>query len=201
MRETIGEKLVVLFNGDHNTFINIGGGILLERPDAWEHKEGTETENKQINHNVNKIEVNPQFAKIIVSGRNDFFKQGDIVFTHYMAHETADFFELDEIGEVAIIDEDTVMFKIVDGKYIMPNGYYLGEQIMENTIETPSGLIFDIVEKKKALTVKITHVPNNSSYIALNDVIKTIDDYNYQFPFEGKQYVFLKEEEIVAKMI
>lgn len=81
----------------------------------------------------------------------------------------------------------------------MPEGYYLGEQVMNNKIVSNLGIL-DAVETKKSLTVKITHVPDKLSEIALNDVVLTIDDYNYEFPLNGTKYVFLKEEEIVAKM-
>ena len=197
--ELIGQKLGVKFHVKDKKEYDLGNGIILIRPDAWEHSEGTKEQNKLVNENVNKIEVNPQRATVTIAGKNPFFKVGDEIFTHYMSYEIQEEVDLD--GETAIIDEEYVIFKIENGNIILPDGYYLGEQIMETEINSSTGLILNVVEKKKNLTVKITHISGKLSHIDLNDVIQSIDNFNYQFEYEGKSYVFLKEEEIVAKLI
>jgi len=197
--ELIGQKLGVKFHIKDKKEYDLGNGIILIRPDAWEHSEGTKEQSKLVNENVNKIEVNPQLATVTIAGENPFFKVGDEIFTHYMAYEIQEEIDLD--GETTIIDEEYVIFKIENGNIILPDGYYLGEQIMETEITSSTGLILNVLEKKKNLTVKITHIPSKRSHIALNDVIQSIDNFNYPFEYEGSSYVFLKEEEIVAKLI
>lgn len=200
MKELVGDKLAVRFSVTHNQGYDLGNGIILERADAWEHSEGTAEQNKLVTNNVNKIDVNPQICEVVVSNENSFFNVGDKIFTHYMAYEVADPIEIDG-EELAIIENDFAIFKIENGKKVLPNGYYLGEQIMETEIKLESGLFLNVIEKKKALTIKITDVPEKASDILVNDVIQSIDDFNYQFPYEGKNYVFIKEEEIVAKLV
>jgi len=197
--ELVGQKLGVKFHAKDKKEYDLGNGIILIRPDAWEHSEGTKEQTKLVNENVNKIEVNPQRATVTIEGEDCFFKKGDEIFTHYMAYELQDPIELD--NETTVIDLEYAIFKIENGEIKLPDGYYLGEQIMETEITSSSGLILNVVEKKKNLTVKITHIPHKVSHISLNDVIQSIDNFNYQFEYDGKYYVFLKEEEIVAKLI
>ena len=198
--DVVGRTLCVKFDGSHNSVYDLGNGIILERADAWEHDEGTAEQHKLVNHNVNKIDVNPQLARVIVAGENPFFQEGDLVFTHYLAFENMEPIEL--YGEeYSIIDDELVMFKIVDGEKVMPDGCFLAEQIIDKEMKLESGLIINVVENKKALTVKITHVPEKVSHIKLNDTVLSIDDFNYEFPYEGKKYVFIREEEIVAKLV
>lgn len=197
--EVVGQKLGVKFHERQNAEYDLGNGIILIGVDSWIHKESDEYNGIQTTENVNKIEVNPQKATIVIAGQDPFFKVGDEIFTHYMAFELQELVELDE--NISIIDEEYALFKIENGNIIMRDGYYLGEHIMETELISSTGLILNVVEKKKNLTVKITHVPCKESQVALNDVIQSIDNFNYQFEYEGKFYVFLKEEEIVAKLI
>src|SRR5215217_5089196 len=99
--ELIGQKLGVKFHAKDKKEYDLGNGIILIRPDAWEHSEGTAEQNKLVNENVNKIEVNPQRAVVTIVGENPFFKVGDEIFTHYMAYEIQEAIDLD--GETAII--------------------------------------------------------------------------------------------------
>lgn len=196
--EVIGKNLAVIFDERHNFEFEVGG-ITLIKPKQWEHSAGTEDQGRLVTENVNKIDVNPQIATVIATNPNSFFKVGDKIFTHYMAYELKEDTQLDDI-EISIIDEEFAIFKIENNEIVLPNGYYLGEQIMETELKSDYGLILNVVEKKKALTVQITHLPKEKSQIELNDVIQSIDDFNYQFDFNGKKYTFLKEEEIVAKL-
>lgn len=199
MQELVGEKLAVRFNQKEKTEHTFSNGLKIEIADAWEHSEGTEEQHKLVNHNVNKIDVNPQTATVIISGENPFFKVGDVIFTHYLAYEHQEIMETDE-GELSVIDTELVIFKVENGEKILPDGYFLGKQIMETEIKLDSGLFLNVVEKKKSLTVEITHVPKKPSHIELKDVIQSVDDFNYQFDYEGEKYIFIKEEEIVAKV-
>lgn len=197
--ETVGNKLGVIFDEKHNFEFEVGG-IKLIKPKEWEHSEGSEEQGRLVTENVNRIDVNPQLATVVISHDNSFFKVGDKIFTHYMAYELMEYAEI-ESQEISIIDEDLVIFKIEDNQISLPERHYLGKQIMETELKFDSGLILNVIEKKKALNVQITNLPEKVSYIELKDVILTIDDFNYQFEYKGEKYVFLKEEEIVAKLI
>lgn len=197
--EFVGDRIAVKFNLKEKTQHTFGNGLTIEIATDWEHAEGNEAHNKLVAQNVNRIDVNPQTAEVVIAGENPFFAVGDKIFTHYMAYEDMEVIEIDG-EEISIIDTELIIFKVIDGKKILPDGFYLGDQIMEKEVRLDSGLFINVVEKKKSLTIKITDVPEKASHIKVNDIIQSIDDYNYPFEFEGKKYIFIKDEEIVAKV-
>lgn len=191
-------NLFVSYDMSHNKVFSIAG-IEIIRPDEWEAEKLSEDAMKQTESNVNKLDVHPQIATVLIPNLKFPFKKGDKVFLHYMAFEWAERLEIE--GESGfMIDAEYVLFVMEDGKYIMPKDYYLGEQVYAEAERTASGIYvtpFDTV--KKAMEITITHKPQGDDYVGIGDTVYSVDDKQYVLKVDGKEYVWLKKSEIIAK--
>lgn len=200
---SVGNKVVVQFDLNHNKVFNIGGGIDLIKSDIWQYESGVSDDKMEAK--VNKSLTNPQIATVIASSRNYKVAKGEQVFLHFMAWEWAqdESFILDG-KECHVIDGKYIMFKFNDNGVILADDTFLGTVIKDSNM-TLSGIIISIEEKRRAATIVITHIPDKTKErfveIKVGNTVKTIDDHQYVFNFKGKEYVKLESEEIMGILI
>lgn len=197
--QLLNNNVIVKFDESHNKKFNIGG-IELVRPDTWVFDE-LSTGETQYQKQYDLRQTTPQIATIKVSNKRfNELKEGDRVFTHYLAFDTSEEIKIDE-DNYRTIGLGSIFFKILsDEELWMMDDNYLGEEIFEEEEVTPSGIILTAFgAKKKRSTIKITHVPENSPYVKVGDVVYTIDDNQYTLDFLGKKYIKLNTWHIVAK--
>lgn len=188
----------VEFDEIHNKVHKVGG-IELVRPDMWEFEQsGPDTKYQK---NTNLKDVNPQIAKIVFPNRKLNLATGEKVFTHFLAIDSAEDFEIHD-KKCKVISLSSIFFKIADdGNHEMMEDVYLGEQVYSDGIQTESGIWITPYDKKKeSLKVKLTHVPRNSPYFKVGDTVLTVDDFQYEINLDGKTYVKLNTWHIAIKI-
>lgn len=197
---TIGDRVIVKFDLNHNKVFDIGG-IEIIKPDIWEYEQG-ESDDK-MEGKVNKLLVNPQIATVMLTNSKHKVSKGDKVFLHYMAYEHA------EDNPISLGDEEChmingmfILFKILEeGQIQLMDDIFLGEVILENRLSL-SGIHINVFNKRKSATIKITHVPDlcekTHRFLKPGHIVKTIDDYQYPLTFNNKEYIKLTTEEIVG---
>lgn len=197
--ECLNNNIFVRYDLSHNKVFKIGD-LELIRPDAWEVKDDSAEDMTKTESNVNKLHVHPQIATIVKENGKFPYKKGDKVFLHYMAYEWAEQFEID--GEdCTMIDGEYVLFVIKDGEFIMPEGFYLGEEIFTEGAKTESGIYLTPFDKvKKAMMITITHKPEGDNFVEIGETVLSCDDKQYILNINDKDYVWLKKSEIVAKI-
>lgn len=195
----IGEKIGVIFDDTHLKSYDLGNGIKLERAESWLAKEGDEETHSKVETNVNHLYTNPQIATVAVENDSYNHKEGDLVFLHYLAYEM--FEEFAEINgkQAYLIDQQFVLLTIKNGEYILEPNKYLGEIFINEPPKTTSGIYLTSQESvKDSMKVIITHVPEVGEF-KIGDVVIPVDSSHYIINLYGKDYVLLKEDEIVAK--
>ena len=200
--QTVGDRVIVKFDLKESSTYDLGS-LELVRPSIWEHEEGV-SDNKMENK-VNKLLVNPQIATAVATNSKYKVAKGDKLFLHFMAWEWGqdEPIKIDN-QDCHVINGTYILFKFDGDKIILSDDTFLGEVIKESNM-TLSGLIISVEEKRKAATVVITHIPMNVkkeySDILIGDTVKTIDDHQYVFTFNKKEYVKLTSEEIMGVLI
>lgn len=199
--EAINRNLGVVFDEEDKRFFDLGNGITLERADAWRFNEGSEEKNTRVETNVNHLEVNPQFARVVVENPILPYKAGDILFLHYLAYETfEELFELQGEDKVCFIDDSYVLFKIEGDKFILPKGVYLAEEVLEDAPQTASGIFLTpFTHTKDDLVIRIKHCPVEALIYADGELVISLDVHNYPIEVYGQKYFVIKEDEIVGK--
>ena len=185
------------FDEKHNRSFMIGD-LEIVRADLWVAKHGDEETHTTFNENVNYLETKPQIFTVTHPSANHNYKEGDKLFVHYMAYETAE-----RMDYGTVISTDFIFFKINEDESIeLVDGLYLAESLYTPEDIRPSGIIIG-GGKKEALKVRITHVPHNKPKhyeehpVKIGDIVLTIDDKNYEFNYlGGKKYVKLLFSEI-----
>lgn len=208
--KAIRNKIGVVFDDSHLKTYDLGNGIKLERAESWRGKEGDEESITKVESNVNHLETNPQIGLVVMENDNYSYKTGDKVFMHYLAYE--EFEEKIEVdgADCYLIDEGHILFTFnPDGGYNMNSDNHLGEVIIEEPPKTTSGIYLTSQEEvKNDLRIKITHTPmeveNEYGVLSKNicevgDVVVPIDKSNYPLTVDGKEYVMLRNDEIVGK--
>lgn len=191
MQSGLNNYIIVSFDKKHNKVFEVGG-VELIRPDEW-----TLTEEGSTNFNMK--EVHPQIATVLVGNPRYPYRKGDKVFLHYMAKETEQAIDV-EGEEQSGVDANFVFFVIDGDNMVMAKNTYLGEQVYVDAPKTPSGIYTTPFDKKKeVLKIKLTHVPYDSEYFDVGEVVFTVDDNQYTFEYKGKEYIRLRSEEIVGK--
>ncbi len=188
-------KLIVKFDEKHLKEFDLGG-ITIIRPDEWLHKE--EDGKQKFAENTNYLETKPQIATVTHANSKLPYKVGDKLFLHYMAHETASYFN--EETKEAFINADYVFMTFnEDGTYKMADGIYFGEQLFDDDEKTESGIIINVLGgKPKLCNIKLCHLPAHTGF-ERNEVVLTIDNYQYPLKVDGKDYIMLREREIIGK--
>lgn len=200
--------IAVQFDEKHNYTLGKGlKNLDIIRADKWIHREDDGEQGSKYNENVNYLETHPQICTVIYENQSHPYKRGDKLFVHYMAYETAEAAFGEDCENATIIDCDFIFFKILDGgSFEMKEGIYLGEQQYTEEEVRPSGIIIG-GNKKEALKIRITHIPESPPKwhkehpIKVNDLILSIDDKNYELNFWGKRYVKLRYDEIAIIMM
>lgn len=188
----------VEFDENHNKVHNMGG-IEIVRPDMWEFEQsGADTKYQK---NTNLKDVNPQIAKVVFPNRKIKLATGEKIFTHFLAIDNADDFEIHG-KKCKVIPLSSIFFRISeDGNHEMMEDVYLGEQVYSDGIQTKSGIWITPYDKKKeSLKVKLTHVPKNSPYFSVGDTVLTVDDFQYEIDLDGKTYIKLNTWHIAVKI-
>ena len=199
----VNNNLGVVFDEEDKRFFDLGNGVKLERADAWRFNEGTQEKNTRVETNVNHLEVNPQFARVVVENPNLPYKCGDIVFLHYLAYETfEELFTLYGEDKVCFIEESYILFKIEEDKFILPKGVYLAEEVLEDAPQTSSGIFLTpFTHTKDDLVIRIKHCPVEDAIYAEGDLVISLDVHNYPIEVFDQNYFVIKEDEIVGKRI
>ena len=197
--QLLNNNVIVKFDESHNKTFNIGA-IDLVRPDTWVFDE-LNTGETQYQKQYDLRQTMPQIATIKVSNKRcDELKEGDMVFTHYLAFDTSEVIKIGE-EDYRTVGLGSILFKILSNGEIKPmDDNYLGEEVFEEEEVTASGIILSAFgSRKKRSMIKITHIPENSPYVKVGDVVYTIDDNQYTLDFLGKKYIKLNTWHIVAK--
>lgn len=194
--KVLHDKLVVRFDDDHNYLFDVGG-VQLIRVEEWLHKdeEGKQT----FQENLDYRETKPQIAVVTHPNEKYPYQVGDKLFLHYMAHTTATY--ADEKTKDAFIFEHYVFLTFnEDGTYKMADKVYLGEQLVTDDETTPNGIIINVLgNKPKLCQIELKHLPENSPF-EKGQVVISIDSNQYKCTIDGKEYIMLRESEIVATL-
>ncbi len=144
---------------------------------------------------------NDQRAKVIaVDSENSWLKEGDIVWTHYLASDKSN--EININGEKyhrVILSQ--VFFKIDEQNNILDvaKGVHLCKQIVTEADKTESGIyLTPFTEKKESMRLEVTHASDNRYGIKSGDKIITKDDYHYTIDFYGQEIVKMDADFILA---
>lgn len=198
--EAINNNIGIVFDEEDKRFYDLGNGLKLERADSWRFNEGTSDKHTRVETNVNHLDVNPQFGRVVVENTKFPYKSGDIVFMHYLAYEMfEDLFEIQGDDKVCFVDESLILFKIEDKEYILPEGTYLAQEVLHDAPRTSSGIfITPFTHIKDDLMIKITHTPEERIY-QKGDVVISIDSNNYPIEVYDEKFFVIKEDEIVGR--
>lgn len=191
--------IAVRYDVKHNREVNVGGvDIILQH--EWTHKVAEDfTEQTKVAENTNYLESKPQICEVIIANPNYPYRVGDKLFVHYMAFESAEYGDI--VTNEALIIADYVFFTILpNGEFKMSDGIYLGKQVYTEEQVSPSGIIFDLGQKKESLKVKITHIPKPGR-VNVGDTVLSIDPYNYEFNYHPDRYIKLTEQEIAGVLV
>lgn len=188
-------RIAVRFDEDDKKLFNVGG-VELYRPDEWLHK--SEEGKTTYAENVNYLETKPQRATVTHVNKKFPYSIGDKVFLHYMAHTTSTY--ADEATKDAFVFAEYVFLTFnEDGTYKMADGIHFGEQVFSEDEKTPNGIIINVLgHKPKLCQIKLTHVPEGSDY-KVGEVILTVDSYQYPANVDGKDYIMVRDREIVGR--
>lgn len=202
----INNKIGVRFDSLHNRVLATGlNGLPILRVDKWTNEATKDEATSKLEENIDYKETHSQICVVTVENDKYPYRIGDKLFVHYMAWETADGGDI--VTHNAVIIVDYVFFTILpDNSLKMAKDTYIGEPIFTDEEITPSG-IFLQAGKKEALKVKILHVPepyvNEYGHLienvaSIGDTVISIDQYNYEFNYNGKRYVRLTSKEIIG---
>jgi len=194
--KVLHKKLVVKFDDLHNKIFKVGG-VELYRTDEWLHRD--EQGKQSFEENCNYLETKPQVAVLRHSNSKYPYQPGDKLFLHYMAHVTATY--ANEADKDAFIDAYYVLFTFMpDGGYKMADGICFAEQLYTEDNVTPAGIIIDVLgHKPKLCQVRVTHAPEESEF-KQGELVLTIDANQYPVRVDGKDYIMLREREIVGRV-
>lgn len=204
----INRNIGVVFDETHLKTYDLGNGIKLDRAESWAVREDDGETSSKIATNVNHLEVNPQIGWIAITNDKYPFKVGDKVFMHYLAFEMFEDRIVDEQDrEVYFVDANYIFFTIKEELEMMPK-VYLGIPKIEEPPKTASGIYTTSLEEvKNEMSITITHVPEsvcNDFGITLpmvaeiGDKVVPMDKLNYYIKLDNKEYVVLKEHEIIG---
>lgn len=197
--ELLNNNIIVEFDEKHNKVFEVGG-IELMRPDTWKFEE-LNNGSTQYQKNTNLKDTNPQIATVVVPNRKYPLAKGDKIFTHYLAIDNAEPFEVNG-KEHQMININSIFFKIsTNGELEVMEDVYLGEQVFDEGIKTESGIWLTPYDKKKEVCrIKITHAPKNTKYTFVGDIAVTVDDNQYELDLNGKKYIKLNTWHILGTM-
>lgn len=197
-------RIKVAFDQKHKQVHKIGDVELIiphewmDTDDDGRIKTNTDGSTKW-SENTNYLETKPQICIVLETNSKYPYKKGDRLFTHYMAYETA------ENGDITtyegfIIADYIFCTLLPDGSYKMANEVYFAKQIYELEEKTAGGIyIPEIARKPKLTEVKLVHLPEKTPF-KQNEVVVTIDRYNYPCEIDGEIYIMLRENEIVGRI-
>lgn len=177
------ERFTVLF-GDKSIII----------PFKWQHLDEYGFATDKMEENINYLQTAQQTAYVLAENPKFKFKKGDKVIFHYLAISYK--CTVDGI-DGAFIDATDIFFRD-NGEIDMADGYYLCEQLFDDIPQTPSGIFLEHIERKKECHLKVLH---GSGLYQPGDIVFSIDGAQYKFTYEGKEYIKLKEEEIVGALV
>jgi hypothetical protein len=173
--KSIGDNIIVKYEIGHNRNIKIGDvTIEISRECNIDLKEGNDQKGVVVG----------------VSDGEQWLKEGDVVFTHYLSSDKGNMFEHD--GEKYWrVPKRNVFFKVnQDGTLETNDGVYLCEQLVVEQPKTASGIYltpFDV--KEDTLRLKVTHKPRDAKGIDVGDVIMSSDAYQYVLKYNGLEVV------------
>lgn len=180
------------------------GTLELIRPEVWgDVDEGGSVKyqpdgTQKLQFNTDLKETRPQICTVVISNDKYPYKVGERLFTHYMAVETC--MDYDIATMMGYIDASRVFFAInADGSLRLADKVFIGDSVVIGEEVSQSGIIYGLGRKDR-LRVRILHTHANSG-IDVGDVVMSIDAYNYEFTYEGKQYIMLRKDEIVCKVL
>ena len=152
--------------------------------------------------NMNLREGNDQKAKVISSQIGDsWIKEGDIVWTHYLASDKGSQFEYDG-KKLNRIRESQIFFKLDEDGNIkeLAKGVYLCKVVVTEADKTESGIyLTPFTEKKEPLKLDVVYASENEYGISVGDRIMVKDDNHYTIDFNGEELVKMDDAFILAK--
>lgn len=204
----INRNIGIVFDESHLKTYNLGNGITLERAEAWKVRDDDGETNSKIATNVNHLEVNPQIGWVAITNDKYPFQIGDKVFMHYLAFEMFEDKIVDEEDrEVYFVDAGYIFFTIKEELEMCPK-VYLGIVDIDEPPKTDSGIYLTSLEEvKNEMSITITHapeiVPNDFGIVIprvaeVGDKVVPMDRSNYNIKLDDKDYVVLKEHEIIG---
>lgn len=199
-----GNNLGVEFDLKHNQEIELTGGTKIEIIREWNDTlVDAQTDGTKLNGNTNRLEVAPQVGVVTIPNPKFPYQVGDRLFCHYMAYDCRESMEIDG-KDVVLIDGDFVLFLInQNNEFIPADNHYLGERIYEKELQTTGGIFLNVMNRPQACKIKITHVPRKTSrnheWIKTGMTVLTVDDRQYPAVVDGKEYIKLIGDEIVAE--
>lgn len=190
MKTTTG-NIIVTFDYDHaKALVKLDSGLFV--PERYMIESGDEDADAAYGVTTNRKLINPQVINIL-SGEHS----GKRAFVHYGAFEVAKWLSSDRVQDGrSIIPEKMILF-FINPIACMP-GTYLGDEVFEDGPRTESGIwLTPTIETKQGILITITHVPANN-IVDVGNTAVTVDQYQYDLNFEGRQYIKLTEEEIIG---
>lgn len=197
----INRYLLVEFTEDR-LHIDLGSGIKLIKPKRYLFEDSTAEGTSKTVKVTDRRLVNPQICRVLApNSRYKQFKQGDSLFVHYGAYEASESLKIDD-KDCSFIEVNMVFFRIGENNEIYPEpNIYIGEVVEEEAKRTESGIyLTPHATVKQEKRVRILYVPEKPDYQP-NDIVVTVDDYQYELDFNGRKYVKLDERYIVGKVI
>lgn len=204
----INRNIGIVFDETHLKTYDLGNGISLERAESWKVRHDDGETNTKISTNVNHLEVNPQIGWVAITNDKYPFEIGDKVFMHYLAFEMFEDRIVDEQDrEVYFVDASYIFFTMNEELVMCPS-VYLGVVDIDEPPKTESGIFLTSLEEvKDEMSITITHAPEsvaNDFGIVLpriaevGDKVMPMDKSNYNIKIGEKDYVVLKEHEIIG---
>lgn len=182
--KSIGDNIIVKYDVGHNRNVKIGDVVIeISRECNTDLKEGNDQ----------------QCVVVAVSEGEQWLKEGDVLFTHYLSSDKGNMFE-HEGEKYWRIPKRNVFFRInADDSLETNDGVYLCTQVMVEQPKTESGIFLTpYTHKEEEMKLVITHKPHNAKGIDVGDLIMSSDNYQYKLKYNGLEMIKIDENFITG---
>lgn len=204
MSNCLNNYLYVRFDRNDKQSFKLGS-LELVKPLEWASRteqgdiKTDDYGNTKFEENTNYLETKPQICEVLTANSKYPYKKGDRLFCHYMAFESSQFGDI--LTYEAFINASFVILTIEpDGSYTMAEDTYLAEQVLTDDEMTPNGIIINAFGgRPKLCELRVINSPKQGRF-SPGEVVMSIDNYNYPCEIEGKNYIMIRDREIVGKL-
>lgn len=154
---------------------------------------------REVNNDL-KAGSDQKATIVAVSDDCTWLKEGDVVWTHYLASGSGSEFTHNGV-KYNRIKEDHIFFKIKeDGELEVANNVYLCKDVIKEADKTESGIyLTPFEEKKQELHLEVLYAPHNYDGIEPGDTIIIKDDNNYTIMYNKEELIKIDYQFILAK--